>query len=432
MRIAVIGAGIAGNAAAWALTVGSPHEVTVYERGDAAGGHSATAEIDYDGVRLAVDTGFMVYNEETYPTLAALFRTLGIETQAAPMGFSVSVDGGRYEWAGRARDRLGGVFAQRRNLVSASHLRMLGDILRFNARAPADLRAGRLGDLSLGEYVAGLGLSAGFRDDYLLPMGAAIWSTSPAAMLAFPARAFVAFCDNHRLLHRRRPVWRTVAGGSRRYVERLTEPFRDRLRLGCPVARLERLGTGVRVTDEAGRQERFDAAVVAVHADQALGLLADADPGERAVLGPVSYGRSDVYLHRDPSLMPRRRSAWSSWNVAKPGGPAGSAGCTYWMNAIQGLDPSRPVFVSLNPPRIPGPTLTFRRYAYEHPLYDRAAIAAQERLPEIQGRRRTWFCGAWTGLGFHEDGLVSGLEAARALGAAVPWPEPAAMAAAAE
>jgi predicted NAD/FAD-binding protein len=235
MRIAVIGAGIAGNAAAWALATGSSHAVTVYEAGPRAGGHSATVEVDYDGARIAVDTGFMVYNAPNYPEFCALLDHLGVQGRPADMSFSVSVDGGRYEWSGRAAGRVGGFFAQRRNLVSAGHLRMLGDILRFNRRAAADLAAGRLAGLSLGDYLAGGGYSARFRDDYLLAMGAAIWSTTPARMLEFPAQAFVAFCDNHRLLHLSRPVWRTVDGGSRTYVERMTAAFRGRLRLRTPV-----------------------------------------------------------------------------------------------------------------------------------------------------------------------------------------------------
>jgi predicted NAD/FAD-binding protein len=298
---------------------------------------------------------------------------------------------------------------------------MLGDILRFNRRAAADLAAGRLAGLSLGDCLAGGGYSARFRDDYLLAMGAAIWSTTPARMLEFPAQAFVAFCDNHRLLHLSRPVWRTVDGGSRTYVERMTAAFRGRLRLRTPVRRIERDAAGVLVRDETGAVERFDHVVLACRPDRALGLLADPHPDEAMVLGAIRFAENDVWLHRDRSLMPRRRAAWSSWNVLKGSGPTAAASCTYWMNAIQGIDPSRPLFVSLNPATPPRDRLVFGRYAYAHPRYDAAAIAAQARLPGIQGARRAWFCGAWTGHGFHECGLRSGLDAAESLGAAIPW-----------
>jgi predicted NAD/FAD-binding protein len=263
--------------------------------------------------------------------------------------------------------------------------------------------------------------------DYLAPMGAAIWSTPADEMLDFPAENFVAFFNNHRLLQYDRPVWRTVQGGSRRYVEKMTAAFRDQLRLGCAVTSIERTAHGVIVHDIHGRSDSYDHVVIASHSDQALAMLSDADSRERAILGAIGYAPNTVYLHRDPGLMPKRRRAWASWNFLRwrrEGTAENDVAVTYWMNQLQGIDHDKPLFVSLNPPFEPDPALTFGRYICEHPQYNAAAFAAQKRLDEIQGRRHTWFCGAWTGYGFHEDGLRSGLAVAEALGAAVPWREP--------
>lgn len=433
MRIAVIGSGIAGNAAAWALSMGSPHEIVVYEQDERTGGHSATVEIDHDGTRLAVDTGFIVYNELNYPNLVALFAHLGVATQGSDMGFSVSADGGRREWAGRGEAMLDGLFARRRNIVSLAHYRMLGEMFRFNREAVADHHANRLGGMTIGEYLEKGRYSACFRDDYLTPMGAAIWSMPPAKLLGFPAASFIAFFENHRLLHWDRPSWRTVTGGSRAYVEKLVAPFRDAIRLGTKVTQVRRDADGVTVVDATGHRDRFDEIIIAAHSDQALAMLADASPLERTVLGDIAYRPNDVWLHRDPALMPRRKAAWSAWNVLAQKDPDAELTLTYWMNALQGIDKAKPVFVTLNPVQPPRPELVFGRYSYSHPQYDRAALAAQARLPAIQGRDRIWFAGAWTGYGFHEDGLKAGLTAAEALGASVPWrPRPADLAEAAE
>jgi predicted NAD/FAD-binding protein len=258
-------------------------------------------------------------------------------------------------------------------------------------------------------------------------MGAAIWSAPAREMLDFPAENFVAFFSNHRLLQYDRPVWRTVKGGSRRYVEKLTAAFRDRLRLGCAVTAIERTPHGVVVHDSHGRSNSYDHVVIACHSDQALAMLSDADDREHAVLGAIGYSPNTVYLHRDCRLMPKRRRAWASWNFLRwqrQGTAGNDVAVTYWMNRLQGIDDDKPLFVSLNPPFAPDPTLTFGTYMCEHPQYNASAFAAQKRLPEIQGRRHTWFCGAWTGYGFHEDGLRSALAVAEALGAAVPWRQP--------
>ena len=428
MRIAVIGTGIAGNAAAWTLSKRYP--VTVYDRESRPGGHSHTVTIDYDGTPLAVDIGFIVYNELNYPDLTALFAHLGVETVESCMSFAVTADAGRFEWKGGGddwRETARGLFAQPRNLLSPSYLRMLRDILTFNDRSVEDHAAGRLAGLTLGAYFAQRKFAPRLLTDYLAPMGAAIWSTPAGEMLNFPAENFVAFFNNHRLLQYDRPVWRTVKGGSHRYVEKMTSAFRDRLRLGCAVRSIERGPHGLVVHDSYGRSDSYDHVVIAAHSDQALAMLADADNRERSVLGAIGYAPNTVYLHRDARLMPKRRRAWASWNFLRwqrDGTAENDVAVTYWMNRLQGIADDKPLFVSLNPPFAPAPELTFDKHVCEHPQYNAAAFAAQKRLDEIQGRRHTWFCGAWTGYGFHEDGLRSGLRVAEALGAAVPWREP--------
>ncbi|MGC2810756.1 MAG: FAD-dependent oxidoreductase [Bradyrhizobium sp.] len=428
MRVAVIGTGIAGNAAAWALSKRYP--ITVYDREIRPGGHSHTVTIDYDGTALAVDIGFIVYNELNYPDLTAMFAHLGIETVESSMSFAVTADAGRFEWKGGGdnwRETAKGLFARRRNLLSPSYLWMLRDILTFNTQSTRDYAEGKLAGLTLGDYFRSQHFAPRLLTDYLAPMGAAIWSAPAAELLDFPAENFVAFFSNHRLLQYDRPVWRTVKGGSRRYVEKLTAAFADRIRLGCAVTSVERRSHGVVVHDSHGNRDSYDHVVMASHSDQTLAMLSDADQRERSVLGAIGYAPNTVYLHRDPKLMPKRRRAWASWNFLRwqRQGPADNdVAVTYWMNQLQGIGHDKPLFVSLNPPFPPAPELTFGKYRCEHPQFNAAAFAAQKRLAEIQGRRHTWFCGAWTGYGFHEDGLRSGLAVAEALGAAVPWREP--------
>ena len=428
MRVAVIGTGIAGSAAAWTLSKRYP--ITVYDREIRPGGHSHTVTIDYDGTPLAVDIGFIVYNELNYPDLTAMFAHLGVETIESCMSFAVTADAGRFEWKGGGnnwRETAAGLFARRRNLLSPSYLWMLRDILTFNTQSTRDYAEGKLAGLTLGSYFRSRHFAPRLLTDYLAPMGAAIWSAPVAEMLDFPAENFVAFFSNHRLLQYDRPVWRTVKGGSRRYVEKLTAAFADRLRLGCAVTSVERTPHGVVVHDSHGHRDSYDHVVIASHSDQALAMLSDADHRERSVLGAIGYAPNTVYLHRDPRLMPKRRRAWASWNFLRwqrQGSADNDVAVTYWMNRLQGIDRAKPLFVTLNPPFPPTPELTFGKYRCEHPQFNAAAFAAQQRLGDIQGRRHTWFCGAWTGYGFHEDGLRSGLAVAEALGAVVPWREP--------
>ncbi|MFD1701558.1 NAD(P)/FAD-dependent oxidoreductase [Methylopila henanensis] len=429
MRIAVVGSGVSGLSAAWALC--GAHDVVVYEREPRLGGHSHTVEIDYDGAAVAVDTGFIVYNELNYPNLTALFAHLGVATKPSEMSFGLSLDGGAFEWSGKT---IGALFAQRRNILAPSYLWMLREVLRFNKLCLADRAAGVLVGLSLGAWLERRRFARRFRDDYLLPMAAAIWSTPAAHVLDFPAESFVAFFANHRLINHDRPVWRTVEGGSRRYVERLTAPFRRAIRSGVAVAAVERDDTGVTVIDSGGGRDRFDHVVMAAHTDETLAMLAEPDAAERRVLSAIRYRPNDVVLHRDRTLMPKREGVWSAWNYLgsrkDPDAASRDVAVTYWMNALQGVDPARPLFVTLNPPSEPDPAKVFGRYVYDHPQYDAAALAAQRELPDIQGVRRTWFCGAWTGYGFHEDGLSSGLAVAEALGVRAPWRDPGVLAAA--
>ena len=411
MKIAVIGAGVTGLGAAYALK--DVHQVVLYEQDKRLGGHANTVTVDYDGVPIAVDTGFIVYNHDNYPNLVGLFDALGIATRQTDMSFACA--GGGLEWSSNFPR---GVFAQKRNLFNPAFLRMLGDIGRFNARAQSDLVKADFQDLTLAGYLKVRGFTNHFRDRYLLPMGAAIWSTTEGRIGDFPAESFLRFFANHGLLSVNQPKWRTVIGGSGRYVKRLADVLGDRIRAGTGVAAVTRLPGGrVEVKDRSGGIEVFDRVIFASHPDQTLGMLKSADPEERAFLGAIRYSANRAVLHRDPGLMPERRAAWGSWNYVAGDGPPY---VTYWMNQLQGLDPARPLFVTLNGPD-PDPALTFAGFDYDHPQFDTAALAAQRQFGRIQGRGGVFHAGAWLGYGFHEDGLTSGVKAALALGGEVPW-----------
>jgi uncharacterized protein len=415
-RVAVIGSGISGASAAWALN--DLHDVTLFEANAVAGGHTATIDIDYDGTPVSVDTGFIVYNELNYPNLTALFRHLDVKTHDSEMSFGLSLDNGKLEWSGQSYSAL---FAQKRNVVSPGFLWMLREVLRFNRICLEDRDSGAMGGRSIGDYIAWRGFSARFRDDYLIPMGAAIWSTPRAKMMEFPAESFTNFFENHRLIHTDRPVWRTVTGGSRNYLDKLLMPLGKKVRLNAPAKSVHRADNAVTVETRDGKTELFDHIIFASHSDQTLRMLADASPDEKRILGNIGYRPNRVILHRDPSFMPKRRAAWSAWNYLRSSGAEPEISMTYWMNRLQGIDYNKPLFVTLNPGRDPAKGTVFGEWSYEHPQFDAAAMAAQKELPMIQGRRNSLFAGAWTGYGFHEDGLRSGLEAALALGAAIPW-----------
>lgn len=413
-RVAVVGSGISGASAAWALS--GTADVTLYEAEARPGGHTATVDIDYDGTPISVDTGFIVYNELNYPKLTALFEQLDVATHQSDMGFSLSLDGGRLEWCGSTYRS---IFAQKRNIASPSFLWMLREVLRFNRMCVADRDTGYLGRMTIGDYLVKRGFSAGFRDNYLIPMAAAIWSTPRIEMLDFPAATFIDFFENHRLIHNERPEWRTVTGGARSYLDKLLAPVRD-VRLSCPVDAVVRDAFGVTVWARGRPPERFDHIVLACHSDQALRMLGDATSIEENVLGSIRYRPNRVVLHRDPRLMPKRRGAWTAWNYLRSDVGEREVCVTYWMNKLQGIDQRYPLFVSLNPVIEPRPDLVFGEWNFDHPQFDSRALAAQLQLDDMQGVRNTWFAGAWTGHGFHEDGLRTGLAAAAAIGARIP------------
>jgi predicted NAD/FAD-binding protein len=426
MRIAVIGAGISGLGAAWTLR--TRHRVTLYEGAPRLGGHSNTVDAVIGGRSLPVDTGFIVYNETNYPNLVQLFRALDVATQPSDMSFAVSIGDGALEYSGTD---IAGLVAQKRNLARPRFWRMVADILRFYREARRALRDEALDpELTLGQFLARGRYGDGFLYDHLLPMGAAIWSAPCSEMLGFPLLSFVRFFENHGLLRLdERPRWRTVSGGSRRYVARIAHALGPHAIRHAAATALRRLPSGVEVQDSDGETRLYDQVVLACHADQALRLLSDADADERRILGGFRFQPNRAVLHRDPRLMPRRRRVWASWNYLAPDpeaaraeGPGGAVAVTYWMNRLQGLDPTIPLFVTLNPPVEPRLELVHAEFDYDHPVYDGATLRAQAELPALQGTRRLWFAGAWLGYGFHEDGLRSGLAVARALGAEPPWP----------
>jgi predicted NAD/FAD-binding protein len=418
VRIAVIGSGVAGLGAAWAAS--GRHDVVLYEAAPRLGGHAHTVDIDDGRDRLAVDTGFIVYNEAAYPNLTALFDALEVPTEPSDMSFSVSIGGGAFEYQARAL----GFLAQPANLASPRYRSMVRDIVRFCREAPELLGSGSRE--SIGDYLSRRGYSEGFVQDFLLPEIACIWSSQLDRMTAYPAEMLVRFLGNHGLLQlARRPRWRTVSGGSRVYVDTIAAMLPD-VRVATPVTAVRRERHGVTVVDAAGRVDAFDHVVFATHADTSLAILGDdATPAECETLGAFAFQRNLAVLHRDPSLMPRRRRVWSSWNYLADGDEQGGndggrdVSLTYWMNRLQNLETERPVFITLNPARAPQDVAG--SFVYHHPQIDGRAADAQAALPTVQGARRTWFCGAWTAYGFHEDGLRSGLQVAAELGSPPPW-----------
>jgi predicted NAD/FAD-binding protein len=410
LKIAVIGTGVAGLGAAWLLS--KAHDVTLYEKNGYAGGHTNTF-VTPGG--KAVDTGFIVYNPDTYPNFVALMSHLGVATQESVMSFAVSLDGGALEYSG---DNLNTLFVQRRNLLNPRFHRMWMDIVRFYYEAPRALARAPDSPLTLGEFLKARKYSDGLVNDHLLPMGAAIWSMTREGMLDFPFATFVRFCINHGLLRLvDRPVWRTVSGGSKTYVAKLLEGLEGRLRKNCAAVKLERGAEKPVILDAAGRREGFDEVVVAAHADEALALLAQPSAAEREVLSAVRYSSNRAVLHQDESLMPKNRKAWASWTYL--GAAPQGVSLIYWMNRLQNLPQDEQFFVSLNPAREPQRILYETGYA--HPVYTRGVVEAQRRLGAIQGANHTWFCGAWCGYGFHEDALASGLAVAEHFGVERPW-----------
>lgn len=420
LDIAVVGAGISGLSAAWLLS--QRHRVTLYEREPRLGGHSHTVDAPSPEGPLPVDTGFIVYNERNYPNLTALFAHLGVATRPTDMSFGVSIDGGRLEYASHG---LATLFAQKRNVFSPRYWGMLGDLVRFYREAPGHACGLEAGLTSLGDYLCQQGYGRAFQDDHLLPQAAAIWSASARDIREFPAAAFIRFCENHGLLRLKvseRPRWRTVVGGSRAYVRRLAAALDGGVRLAQGVRAVRRTASGPVVIDARGEASRHDRVVIAAHADQALAMLDQPGAAETEILGAFRYTPNRAVLHGDVSLMPRRRACWSAWNYVGRRGQAGALCVSYWMNALQGLPEHTPLFVTLNPVAEPRPETVVHEAIYEHPLFDAAALRAQRRLWTLQGAGGVWFCGAYFGSGFHEDGLQAGLAAAEAAGGVRrPW-----------
>ena len=404
MRVAVVGSGIAGLASAWLLS--RTHEVTLFEANGYPGGHTHTHDIRVDGREYTVDTGFIVHNRAHYPLLSALFDELGVATQPTTMSFSVRNQASGLEYNAANLDTL---FCQRRNLVSPRFLGMLRDLMRFYREAPAlldDIGEGP----TLGEYLERGGYGAAFRDEHLVPMASALWSSPSAAVLGFPARYLVQFMANHQMLSLSgRPEWRVVTGGSRRYVDAMRARWPVQERLNTPVVAVRRYDDSVDVVTQAGTFA-FDEVVLACHSDQALALLTDADGVERSVLGAMSYQSNDTVLHTDATLLPRSRKAWAAWNAFIPAGAGEACTVSYCMNLLQGFTSPDPFVVTLNRSEAIDPRRILRRMSYRHPVYTHASVAAQTRKSEIQGRRRVWFAGAYWGWGFHEDGMRSAVE----------------------
>lgn len=415
MRIAVIGSGISGLGAAFLLK--DIADVQLYENADRIGGHSHTVDAAFDDVKIPVDTGFIVYNPLNYPNLIELFAVLKVPTQNTDMSFSVSLEAGASEYEGSLR----GLLAQPSNLLRPRYWAMLRDLVRFYRTAPKHAHSGPE-DESLREFIARQGYGEAFVQDHLLPMSAAIWSCTSDMMLDFPVRSFMRFLENHKLLNFiDRPQWRTVKGGSREYVKRIVAQLEGRVHLSTTITSVKRAEGGVVLSIDGQGDVWFDKVIMAAHADQSLALLADATEAERDILSCFTFQDNKAVLHSDPSLMPHRRAAWAAWNYVTGSQHDGGLCLTYWMNRLQSIDQKYPLYETLNPHIDPDPALVHGTYHYAHPIFDEPAVSAQSRLVDIQGTDDIFYAGAWTGFGFHEDGLKSAVAIAKTLGATIPW-----------
>ena len=416
MEIAIVGTGISGLSAAWLLN--QEHEVTVYEANSYVGGHSNTVDVREGDRSIPVDTGFIVYNEPAYPNLCKLFEQLDVETTPTEMSFAISKDSGLLEYASNGLDRL---FAQRKNFTSPRFWKMIFDVKRFYDQTPNHLE--KYKDYTLDEYLNKFNYSSAFRDDHLYPMASAIWSTPANKIGQYPFVSFVNFCVNHSLLQlRNRPKWRTVTGGSREYVRKITKEYSHKISLNDPVLSIERFDDFVEVVSKQGRR-RYDHVILSCHADQSLRMINKPSEIEIKVLGSFEYEKNQTILHSDPVLMPINKKVWSSWNYISNSNQFDSdLTVTYWMNNLQSLTTDRPLLVSLNPKVKPKDDLIHLEINYEHPVFSQRAVEAQKFAWQMQGIHRTWFCGSYFGYGFHEDGLQSGLAVAEQLsGNKRPW-----------
>ena len=411
-KIAVVGSGISGLGAAWALS--KHHDVTVFEADSRIGGHAHTVDITHNGQDISVDVGFIVCNPLNYPNFMPFLAELDVQTIRSDMSFAVSDPDG-YEWSSNPK----GLFAQKSNLFRPEYWKLLTDILKFNKHAKQDVERDSISPVkTLGDYLDELGMNESFRENYILPMGAAIWSTPEAEMTDYPALSFLRFFNNHKLLHNDRPLWRTVKGGSRSYVEKIVTALQSQIRVSSPVRHVKRTDEGVEL-EVGGRIHLFDDVILACHADQSHKLLGDGFEHQKSILTPVRFTSNTAYLHKDQSLMPKRRSAWAAWNVMK--GMSDQVTLSYWMNRLQDIPESCPTFVTLNPEVPPEDQHCFGTYEFTHPVFNLEALEAGAHLDRVNGRDGLWFAGAWTGYGFHEDGLKSGLRVALSIGCELPW-----------
>jgi predicted NAD/FAD-binding protein len=419
LSVAVIGSGISGLSAFWLLS--QHHQVTLYEKYDRPGGHTNTVRVETPEGSVPVDTGFIVYNERNYPNLTAFFRELKVQTSLTEMSFAVSRDNGQFEYSG---SDLGGLLAQKQNLLKPRFWRMLADLVRFYQTAKSRAQALPEGT-SLGEFLDMEGYSCSFQEDHLLPMAAAIWSAPTETMRSYPLWAFMDFCDNHGLIQLfNRPQWRTVVGGSREYVQVILNGHSENVKLNTCIQSISRKNGKVLVRDRLGGQQIFDAVIIAAHADEALDLVDNPSSREQEILARFQYQRNLAVLHSDSTFMPRRKRAWASWNYLSNETTEDTGGLfvTYWMNKLQPLNTTSPLFLTLNADQRPEEKLIHRSFLYDHPIFDNGTRQSQRELWEVQGQGGIWYCGSYLGSGFHEDGIQAGLAVAEAVGGEKrPW-----------
>jgi predicted NAD/FAD-binding protein len=414
MKIAIIGTGISGLGAAYLLH--PHHEITIYEKNNYIGGHSRTIQIDDNGTKTPVDTGFIVFNHKNYFHLTRLFESIGVKTEKSDMSFGVSIKNNWLEYGSK------GMFSQKRNLFRPGFWKMVFDIIRFNKTALTYLEKNN--DATLEECLDDLKMGEWFKKYYLQAMGAAIWSCSITTILKYPAKTFIQFFKNHGLLSiNKHPQWYTVSGGSKEYVSLLTEPFVDKIKLGCGAKKVTRNDIGATVFDTEGSKQKYDAVIFACHADEALKLIEKPTEEEKQILEKFKYQKNKVVVHKDISFMPKERKCWASWVYLSESlnDKNESVSLSYWMNNLQNLDTKNPILVTLNPGKQPPKELTYDEHEFMHPIFTKEAIAAQSEIKEIQGKNKFWFCGAYQKYGFHEDGLSSSVEIAKSMDVEIPW-----------
>jgi predicted NAD/FAD-binding protein len=417
MKIAIVGSGISGLSCAWLLN--KKYDITLFEKNDYLGGHSNTASIKYDNKKIAVDTGFIVFNFRTYPNLKALFELLGVKIQKSNMSFGIKDLDNGFEYSG---NNLAGLFAQKKNFFNLRFLKMLRDIIKFNKSAIKLIESGEdLKSKTLDEFIIELKLGDYFKNYYLFPMAGAIWSCPLELIKNYPAKTFLQFFYNHGLLTiTNQPQWYTVEGGSKEYVKKISKSFNDKIISNCNIVKSEKSGEKIILTDNEGKNYEFDHVIFASHADQTYQIISDKTKDEEEILSKVKYSKNIAVLHKDQNQMPKNKKAWASW-VYLSKQKENKVSLSYWMNNLQNIDHEQPLFVTLNPIDKINKNDVFGKYEYEHPIFDNGAIKAQDNLDTIQGKRNIWFCGAWTKCGFHEDGLNSAIKIAQYFGVETAW-----------